>query len=464
MGRQEWDRSVAFELFEQHRVADAPWPPLPVSAAAQAGAQALLEGEVRSYYEAHNLLSQPVTLRHYLNAPRPTYLEPLRWLGVSDDLTGADRLDEDSVSYVPVPGPDLPYFYRANAADPRAGIAHEGAHYQQLALSWANPRPARRHFYDSCPNEGLAFYNEEMLTQAGLFDDAPVTRRIIYNFMRLRALRVEVDVRLALGELSIDDAGALLEHRVPMDPETARAEAAFFAATPAQGLSYTVGKLQLTRLLADVRTREGPRSRCASSTTGSGATATSPSPCSVTSASGTGPSSIAPTSCGPATTRRPRLTGCVRATKGAKRAVAVDVTGLPLAATVLPASTHENVTTETLLDLLHDQGQAERLQLVLVDRGVTTRAARSLGKRAALEVRRVGHDKGRHKFVPLAYAWRVEVAHGHLLRSRRLARSFECTPESASGWLQVACLVAVLDALAPRIGTNPVSARPSPPG
>ena len=53
-------------------------------------------------------------------------------------------------------------------------------------------------------------------------------------------------------------------------------------------------------------------------------------------------------------------------------------------------------------------------------------------------------------FVPLAYAWRVEVAHGHLLRSRRLARSFECTLESASGWLQVACLAAVLDALAPR--------------
>ena len=138
------------------------------------------------------------------------------------------------------------------------------------------------------------------------------------------------------------------------------------------------------------------------------------------------------------------------ATKGAKRAVAVDVTGLPLAAAVLPASSHENMTTETLLGQLRAQGQAARLQLVLVDRGVTTRAARSLSRRAALEVRRVGHDKGRHESVPLAYAWRVEVAHGHLLRSRRLARSFECTLESASGWLQVACLVAVLDALAPR--------------
>ncbi len=129
--------------------------------------------------------------------------------------------------------------------------------------------------------------------------------------------------------------------------------------------------------------------------------------------------------------------------------MAVDVTGLSLAATVVPASAHENVTTEMRLDLLQAQGQAEQLQLVLVDRGVTPRAARSLGKRAALEVCRVGHDQGRRLFVPLAYAWRVEVAHGHLRRSRRLARSFECTPEPASGWPQVACLVAVIDALAP---------------
>lgn len=94
---------------------------------------------------------------------------------------------------------------------------------------------------------------------------------------------------------------------------------------------------------------------------------------------------------------------------------------------MLAASTHENVATETLLGQLHAQGQAARLQLFLVDRGVTTRAARSLSEWAALEVRRVGHDKGRHEFVPLAYAWRVEVAHG--------------TCCAASGWLQVAFLV-----------------------
>lgn len=257
IGRQEWDRAVAFELYEQKRRPDAQWPPLAESAAAQAEAQALAEAEVRRFYESHDLLSQPAALRHYLNAPMPPYLEPLRWLGVTDDLTGPHRLHQDAVSYVPAPAPDLPYFYRANAADSRTGIAHEGAHYQQLALSWRNPRPARRHFYDSCPNEGIAFYNEEMLTQAGLFDDAPVTRRVIYNFIRLRSLRVEVDVRLSLGQLSVAQAGDLLQHRVPMDAETAQAEAAMFAAIPAQGMSYTVGKSQILRLLADTRAAEG---------------------------------------------------------------------------------------------------------------------------------------------------------------------------------------------------------------
>ncbi len=135
------------------------------------------------------------------------------------------------------------------------------------------------------------------------------------------------------------------------------------------------------------------------------------------------------------------------ATKGAKRAIAVDVTGLPLAARVLRAGTPENDTTAALLADLAAQGQDRRLELVLVDRGVSMRAAGKLGREHQLEVRRVGHEKKRRTFVPLPLAWRVVVAHGRLLRHRRLARSFENTVESATGWLQVACLVAALDAI-----------------
>lgn len=131
-------------------------------------------------------------------------------------------------------------------------------------------------------------------------------------------------------------------------------------------------------------------------------------------------------------------------TKGAKRVVAVDVTGLPVAPIVVPASTHENRASDLVLEHLTQQGVAGRLALVLVDRGVTAAAARELGRDHDLEVRRVGWDDKQPVFRPIRHAWRVEVAHGRLGRSRRLAKSFENTTTSATGWLQVACIATTL--------------------
>jgi hypothetical protein len=96
-----------------------------------------------------------------------------------------------------------------------------------------------------------------------------------------------------------------------------------------------------------------------------------------------------------------------------------------------------------MLEHLTEQGVAGRLDLVLVDRGVTA-AADALRRRHALEVRRVGWDDKQPVFRPIRHAWRVEVAHGRLGRSRRLAKSFEDTTTSATGWLQVACVATTL--------------------
>ena len=52
-----------------------------------------------------------------------------------------------------------------------------------------------------------------------------------------------------------------------------------------------------------------------------------------------------------------------------------------------------------------------------------------------------GGDNGLHD------AAEDERVKARLLRQRRLARSFENTLESATGWLQVACLSAALDAI-----------------
>jgi uncharacterized protein (DUF885 family) len=97
------------------------------------------------------------------------------------------------------------------------------------------------------------------MLQFGLFDDAPHTLEIIYRFMRLRALRVTADIKLARGDFSIDEAAKYLATTVPMDEATARQEAAFFAGNPGQAISYQIGKLQILKLIADARTRQGSK-------------------------------------------------------------------------------------------------------------------------------------------------------------------------------------------------------------
>lgn len=257
--RQELARAITFETLELQRNRDLPPMPLPATLAEQIEREAVGEAQLRAFCEERDLLSFPAWLRRYRNLPLPSYLAPLRGLGVLDDLTSESRLDCDATSYLLPPSPDLPYFYLAMARDPRTLIAHEGMHYYQLARAWAQEDPIRRHYYDSGPNEGIAFYAEEMLLIAGLFDDSPRSKEIIYNFMRLRALRVEVDVRLALGELTIDSAARELEQRVPMDATTAREEAAMFASEPGQAITYQVGKLQILGFFADTRRARGER-------------------------------------------------------------------------------------------------------------------------------------------------------------------------------------------------------------
>ena len=75
--------------------------------------------------------------------------------------------------------------------------------------------------------------------------------------MRLRAVRVGVDIRLAYGELTVDEAADELAQLVPMDIATAREEASFFASEPGQAITYQVGKLQILGFLADARRVQG---------------------------------------------------------------------------------------------------------------------------------------------------------------------------------------------------------------
>lgn len=259
MARQDWARSVAFETYERERNAALPQLELFPTLEAQLAREAVDETRIRAFLGAKGILTVPDWLRHYRTAPLPAYLVPIGGWGVDDDLTSATRLGEDGTSYRPAPSPNLGYFYLASAKDPRPLMVHEGVpgHYMQLALAWAHEDPIRRHYYDSNSNEGIGFYAEEMMLEAGLFDDRPRVREIIYNFMRLRALRVEVDVKLSTGEFTIPQAATYLRTTVPMDSATAISEAAFFASGPGQAITYETGKLQILAFLTDARLRQG---------------------------------------------------------------------------------------------------------------------------------------------------------------------------------------------------------------
>jgi len=260
MARQEWNRAVAFEAFEKNRNKDV--PPLKTASDTNSWIKdaAARELQIRKFLEERGILTVPDWVQHYTLRPTPEYLRALGFTE-NDDFTGPSRLRENCVRYVPEPSEKLGYFWRATATDPRPITVHEGipGHYFQLCLSWKHEDPVRRHYYDSGANEGIGFYAEEMMLEAGLFDDSPHTREIIYNFMRLRALRVEVDVKLALGEFTLEQAAKYLQEKVPMDEQTARQEAIAFSTGPGQAITYQIGKLQIMEFLADARMQQGEK-------------------------------------------------------------------------------------------------------------------------------------------------------------------------------------------------------------
>src|SRR5438477_4858307 len=171
--RQEWSRAVAFEAYEANR--NKKLPPLKIADNIDNWIKdaAAKEQQVREFLEGHDILTVPDWVQHYTLRPTPEYLRALGF-SETDDFTSPSRLNENCIRYVPEPSDKLGYFWRATAMDPRPICVHEGipGHYFQLCLSWKHENPIRRHYYDSGANEGIGFYAEEMMLQAGLFDDS----------------------------------------------------------------------------------------------------------------------------------------------------------------------------------------------------------------------------------------------------------------------------------------------------
>jgi uncharacterized protein (DUF885 family) len=141
---------------------------------------------------------------------------------------------------------------------PRAGIAviacHEGypGHHLQLTAAADQPSLARKAIRSNLMVEGWGLYVEELMTELGYLD-SPKTRLLRLKDLLWRAARIRVDVGLATGEMSFDEAVRFMIDRPGLEPPNAVAEVRRYTLTPLQPSSYALGRAAILDLRAKAR-------------------------------------------------------------------------------------------------------------------------------------------------------------------------------------------------------------------
>jgi uncharacterized protein (DUF885 family) len=136
---------------------------------------------------------------------------------------------------------------------PRAGIAviacHEGypGHHLQLTVAADNPSLPRKAVRSNLMVEGWGLYVEELMTELGYLD-SPETRLLRLKDLLWRAARVTVDVGLATGAMSFDEAVRFMVERARLEPPNAVAEVRRYTLTPLQPSSYALGRAAILAL------------------------------------------------------------------------------------------------------------------------------------------------------------------------------------------------------------------------
>lgn len=111
--------------------------------------------------------------------------------------------------------------------------------------------------------EGIATGMEEMMMHAGLFDNKPRTRELIWILLAQRAARGLGGLYQHGHEMSLDEAAVFASKwtpwdLLPADGNTIQREEQFYLRQPAYGTSYVIGKLVVDRLMAEyARQRDG---------------------------------------------------------------------------------------------------------------------------------------------------------------------------------------------------------------
>jgi uncharacterized protein (DUF885 family) len=124
--------------------------------------------------------------------------------------------------------------------------AYPGHHVQLVRANQVGSR-WRKHFSSSIFAEGWALYGEELMNEAGYYDD-PRVRLFQLKDRLWRAARVITEIGIHCYDLPMDDAARFLVEKVGLTHGAARAETRRYIAEPGQPMSYLIGQLEVERL------------------------------------------------------------------------------------------------------------------------------------------------------------------------------------------------------------------------
>ncbi len=132
-------------------------------------------------------------------------------------------------------------------------------HRFDAVMAARNSHPIRSRISSGARAEGWATYLEEAMQTAGLFEDKPRVRELIQIFGIFRAARVPADVWLQTHQMNVAEVVEYWLQRVPyLDENVARVDAEIYLRRPpGYGIGYTIGALQMQRLLADRKIQLG---------------------------------------------------------------------------------------------------------------------------------------------------------------------------------------------------------------
>lgn len=152
------------------------------------------------------------------------------------------------------------FFTHVTALDPLPLSSHQ-FHWIELARLVLEPHPSP--IRDTPPlfniyaerSEGFATAMEEVLMQAGLYDDEPHGRELVWAMLANRAARGLASLRVQANEIGLDEAGKFHAGWTPRGWSDASSrlvgfEQLLYLRQPGYGPSYVVGKASLDRLLA----------------------------------------------------------------------------------------------------------------------------------------------------------------------------------------------------------------------